>query len=356
MINGTFEDARYMSLVSYTITGKPVDFLTDRDIAPSNGSVNPFARVITPFPDPANRHWQVALDPALAPGTGHGRGLAPFFSDNCTETGGAGWLVLRIYVPTSASDPLGGVPLPTITLVDFAGEPLAVYEPCAAPILPAWVITEAARLFVGSVTLPLESPLTLRRCELAFLFPNPDNAYLCARTHPTAGVVVVVAGMAPTFPDTRGGESPAQHRQLRYWSFCTNTLADPYPVVACASDADAAAADRHGGGDGSNYVFVASAPADRPSNADAAHGVVWLPGGGDASSDGVLIFRNMLPAADFAYPVQRVPPGQPAAAAMGPYAPRVGQCAKQVFEAGGVDACLAASAAASASAADAASA
>ncbi|MBX3287673.1 MAG: hypothetical protein KF703_20165, partial [Actinobacteria bacterium] len=40
---GTFPDARYASFISYRPTGGAVDVLTDRDIAPDEGSTNPFA-------------------------------------------------------------------------------------------------------------------------------------------------------------------------------------------------------------------------------------------------------------------------------------------------------------------------
>ena len=42
-LEGTFPDARYASFITYRTTGGAIDTLTDRDIAPDDGSTNPFA-------------------------------------------------------------------------------------------------------------------------------------------------------------------------------------------------------------------------------------------------------------------------------------------------------------------------
>jgi hypothetical protein len=81
-------------------------------------------------------------------------------------------------------------------------------------------------------------------------------------------------------------------------------------------------------------TVVVSDPEDRPANA-----ANWLPWGGPYY-DGLLIYRHMLPAPDFAEAIQNVPEGAPAASVMGDYFPQVRYCSKETFEAGGASACL----------------
>jgi hypothetical protein len=66
-------------------------------------------------------------------------------------------------------------------------------------------------------------------------------------------------------------------------------------------------------------TYVISTPAERPANATSACGVNWLPWGPDAR--GLLILRNMLPAASFTQSIHNATLGNEAAT-MGHYYPR----------------------------------
>ena len=91
-------------------------------------------------------------------------------------------------------------------------------------------------------------------------------------------------------------------------------------MVACSADHETPL-DAQG-----RFTLVVSDPGDRPANATAEHGIAWLPWGG-AYYDGLLIYRQMLPA--------------PAREVMGPYYPVAAYCTKEQVEAGRLENCLA---------------
>lgn len=73
-------------------------------------------------------------------------------------------------------------------------------------------------------------------------------------------------------------------------------------------------------GEGYPYTIVVSTPAARPSDARAECGVTWPPWG--PQTQGLLIYRHMLPDPSFVQAIQNVP--QPGAEldTMGDYYPR----------------------------------
>jgi len=100
--------------------------------------------------------------------------------------------------------------------------------------------------------------------------------------------------------------------QLRYWSFCQN---DPFDqrYVGCRRD-DQVKVDASG-----NYTLVVSQPASWPVAAqNRCRSASWIPWG--PQTDGVMIYRHMLPEASFAQALQNVSYGQEQAQ-MGAYYP-----------------------------------
>lgn len=87
----------------------------------------------------------------------------------------------------------------------------------------------------------------------------------------------VVRGKVPTFPRTRGGQSPMKSAEVRYWSITTySSNADydnpnyiPGQVVTSVMDEELVLSPDN------DYVLVYSRPEDRPANATAANGVTW---------------------------------------------------------------------------------
>lgn len=325
-LSGTYPEARYFSFITYNLGGSALDTLTDRDIAPDAGSDNPFVDPAAD-PDPANRRYTVTVDAdaVVAPGD---NALAPSVTPGGLVNGS---VILRVYVPDDASDPTGGVGLPSITIRNPDGSAVPI-APCPTQAPDAGIV-DLINLF-GPATdqPPLDPPTFIRPAQLGGLFANPDNAYVAAVVRHQPGRVVVVRVPSPTFPDTRAGDPPSQPSQLRYWSLCSNEYRKPYPVSACVADHEAVL-------DGAGVAtFVVSTPSDRPANATAADGVTWLDWGSTAV-DGLLILRHMLPDPSFPESALGVPPGSPAAATMGAFAPTATTCTTAQFEAGGVGAC-----------------
>ena len=320
VLSGTYPFARYISLHTYNLQGNDVDHLADVDIAPDPGSDNPFTDPAASA-DPAERRWTATISPDAPASDG----------DNLMTTPVVGSVVLRVYVPDDASDPAGGVPLPTLSVrnVDGSVQPL----PTCSTQSPDQSIVDLINAFGPATDIaPSDPPAFRRPLNVAGLYPNRDNAYLASIVAHTPGDVVVVRGTAPTTPDTQSGVSPATPSQLRYWSFCTNEYRKPYPVSSCVIDADTALDA------GGAYTIVVSTPQDRPANATEANGVTWVDWG-STSVNMLMAFRHMLPADDFAQNVFNVAPGQLASEVMGPYTPSAASCTVATFESGGAAAC-----------------
>ena len=333
-ISGEFAHARYMSFNSYDPSGSSVGGLRDDAILPDAGSANPY--VDGESLDATPRNYTVTVNVTTTPQ------LVSPVAGGIDALPGAGWLLIRVYVPFDPSSPTGGVGLPSITIngtttpgcTTFGSEPGIV-------ALAVLIMGEA----ISSALPPGRVP------EFAFsggggLFPNADNKYVYATTTWKPGRVILVRGLAPTYPDTPDQPLYPQ-QQLRYWSMCTNLLISPAPVVDCAHDSQTAL-DAQG-----RYLYVISADGDRPSDAAIArdHGT-WLPWFGPIAEalpaadrpTGNLILRNMLPEQSFTNAVQDITESQSNAAAratMGAYYPEATYCDRSVFEAYGATGCFA---------------
>jgi len=351
-ITGRYPDARYFSFHAYDALQRPVSSIADRDMAPDKGSRNPFT---SRKAKPGGRYaayLEFTDKPANPP-------------RNTFYTGAnnpLGAIIYRVYVADDPASEAGSVPLPTLT-VETADGATKVVEfgqcepaspgnggainaainstslPNAAPRPAPWLRAENPPFFdrAGSLTAgrvpanPVTDPV-FGNDNVSFL-ANEHVAYMRGSLARQFGDVVVMRGKAPTFPDTRAGVSPAaKRRQLRYWSICMNEFATQR-FVECISDFEAVL-DSTG-----YYTIVIADPEDRPANATAAHGVNYLPWPG-AYYDGLIIYRHMLPARDFAGAVQNLEVAVPITNELGEYGPTARYCAKETIEAQGVDACF----------------
>jgi hypothetical protein len=334
-ITGQFPFARYMSLNSYTLEGASTGGLHDSLIVPDAGSSNPFTEGVAWNATPRNYTVpvNVTATPQITSPIAGAIDIAP----------GAGWLIIRVYVPDDAASPSGSVPLPSITVnaTTLAGCTTFGSEP-AIIALGALL----AQSVLGSALAPAEVPEFVFSGSSAGLFPNADNKYVYATTTWKSGRLILVRGTAPSFPDTPA-QSLFPQQQLRYWSMCTNLLITPAPVVDCARDSTTAL-DAQG-----RYLYVISADQDRPTGEsitrDYGTWLKWFGPIGEALPEadkptGNLIMRNMLPDASFANAIQNIPvpaSNADARATMGAYYPDATYCDRDVFERFGADACFA---------------
>jgi hypothetical protein len=143
---------------------------------------------------------------------------------------------------------------------------------------------------------------------------NRDIAYVFAPTSRWFGELLVLRGHAPTFADTRPGPAVMPSgQQLRYWSFCQYEPATQR-VIDCRSD------DRVSVGPDGDYTIVVSTAENRPASARPECGVTWLAWG--PQTQGLLIYRHMLPDPSFAQAIQNVPEPGAELDTMGEYYPR----------------------------------
>ncbi len=356
-IRGAYPEARYFSLHVYDQAQRPIDSLADYEIVPDKGSANPFASSVsskgagtyTVFVEFTAEPQDPAPNTIYAGATGEGL-------PNPTSA-----LIYRTYVPDDPKDGLGGVPLPTISYETADGTEVVGFEDCQVFTAPSdGTVNQAIRDSSYPDDIPRLPPRPNDEKKPRFnrfygvdrpvydnVPPNPvtgeepktqggflsneQNAYMTARITRSMGDIVVIRAKAPSFPDTRKGESLRPPSELRYWSMCQNhTLSQR--VVACAADFQTEV-----GRDG-YFTFVISDPADRPSNANAKSEVTWLPWGGPFY-EATIIYRHMLPSRGFDEAVQNIPEGEDPTKIMGVYYPRAVYCDKAAFEKSGWRGC-----------------
>ncbi|WP_227979249.1 hypothetical protein [Nocardia spumae] len=339
-LSGTYPAARYFSLNTYGTNFDTVDTLRDNQIAADPGSDNPFVDSAATATPAAERRWHARLVTGPADHSRNEIRALP-----AGQRAPIGFLIIRVYVPTDPTSPSGGVPLPDATLhvagATVASQPCArIFDPSAYPGPIAQLATAgfdqviagaAAGAFPGNVP----EATFVNPASTSGLFPNGDNKYIGAGLTYEPGRLVVVRAKAPSFPDSRAGQAPAEPgRQVRYWSMCQNDLISPYPVVACAADFRTRLdADGY-------YTYVVAAPEDLPAQPDPS--VTVLPWGRTDVAKKVLFLRYMLPSPDF-YP-QSIQASQDSgsdpAATMGPYYPAAAYCSAATFAAAGAAGCL----------------
>jgi hypothetical protein len=249
----------------------------------------------------------------------------------------AGVFTLRVYVPDRGRDITGGVGLPQVTWEPTGSSPLpltAPASPCRSLEKPS--SSTATMLYAqqngadGAAPLPGHSPprwhkfVNLCQSGSDLLLDNPlgdlvpksgpnpcgnfgsggflsnlDNAYVYTFTSRGYGPLVAFHGRAPTFArtDPDAAVMPSG-KQVRYWSFCQNDPLDQR-YVACRRD-DQVKLDGHG-----DYTLVISPPGQWPTAAARrCRSASWLPWG--PQPEGVVIYRQMLPAASFTQAIARV--------------------------------------------------
>ena len=342
-IEGQFPHSRYTSWNVYDSAARPIDALTDSDITPDAGSSNPFLpgadRTVT------QRSYTAFIEIGPKP-------AQPAPNTLYTGDSRGGTFLYRVYVPDTGRDEKGGVPLPRVTLesTDGSGTPLTV-DQCRELQAPyAWQLnaliagspgapdpTDDGQGFPGrnppnwrlfenlcssAVDIMLDNetgeafwPGAEDRCGNGPGFlSNRDIAYVFAPTSRGFGELLVLRGRAPTFADTRSGPAVMPSgQQLRYWSFCQYEPATQR-VIDCRSD------DRVTVGADGRYTIVVSTAANRPASARPECGVTWLPWG--PQTQGLLIYRHMLPDPSFAEAIQNVPAPGAERTTMGDYYPR----------------------------------
>lgn len=370
-IKGNYPNVRFFSFTAYETIGYDAigntnkgfnlvkDHLYDAQITPDKGSVNPFV-----VPGGDNGAYTVVFS-RTDQTSGN---TIKVSSDPPVLT----WIVLRMYVSNedsslSGQSLMGGLPLPTITLAGNAGS--RQLQTCWP--INRWLDMSAFAQFLFSPKADLavdEGTPSSDRLWFAspkdppsILWPNPDGKYMMMwpgeRYQP--GRIMVIHGKAPRFPGAYEHSpmwaSSRGHRgaDMRYWALCEQNFAVPLPLIDCVTDLTARL-------EGGYYTVVISDDRQRPDW--LRPDINWMPYG-DEQYPKFVVYRNMLPAADFHHAIQDVwnyksnsctfelnfpdlpnrkaldDKGPCAKAIMGDYYPDAFWCDKSTFVHGGWRAC-----------------
>jgi len=366
-IGGSFPQARYMSLHSYTEGGAPYDHVMDVDIAPDAGSQNPY---LSGNHDGGSAYTlrvvQGETPAQRAPNTVY---LGP--ADKVDRSP----MLLRHYIPETGDDLTGGAGLPSVTLVmpdgtrmggqaacDALGSP-APDDPRRILISPAlaqadydrmlkdpevaenylrtkkedWDVFWDPRINLMAFMSPRLQEVMKTAAAVGFIpkgsgfYANLDNQYVSIALNEDFGEVVVLEAQMPRIPDRGTDMAQPEQYDLRYWSLCSNESLVTTRFSDCIYDSEVTlGADR-------SYRIVVSKAANRPANARPECGVSWLDWGDAGDGAGhpqitTLLLRNMAPNPAFGAAVQDIPgPGQEAAT-MGPYLPKPVYTSKALFD------------------------
>jgi len=368
-IDGRYPDARYFSYNAYDPAIRPVDAIADFEVVPALPGTNPF---LTPGAAPGASYTAylefTAKPEQPAPNTMYSGAVAlpGVAAPNPLLTP----LIYRIYVPADATQPAGvyGLPVLTVETADGAQE-LLPFADCDVPLLPslggtlpppglneALIATDfpealgllrfptapyppKSRVFYGlpdtllaiinNAIYPATLPEALRGTEIGSgggFLSNKHNAYTSSGFSRNYGNIALLRAKAPRF-DGDPRLAPGAE-DVRYWSICQNEFVSQR-FVACSADYQTVLDDE------GYFTVVISDTADRPANATLDNGISWLPWG--PFPDGLLIYRQMLPAPHFVQAIANVPYGEDAQALMGEYYPVPAYCKRATFESAGTE-------------------
>jgi len=332
IFRGIYPHARAFNFTSYTATGRLISTISDAQIRPDAGSVNPFT---APSPN-TPQTYTVAIN---------GIGGAA----NSLAVGGDGlvFIIYRVIVPDQGLNRAGGVDLPSVAIRGAGGT--QQLHPCPfmqaelslgamIPILAASGYSEAAG-FLGTILAAanqrntLASPCTPNQPAASSVvpfgpapgtdfYPNPPTVYLQTSNYCLQPQrIMVIRGRALVYPNTYFGGSvfdPAFDGsvQVRYWSMCNNDAVVPYPVLACQADFQTKLDP------GQSYTYVISEDAMPPPTLPRY--ATWLPWG-PPNVPITVIFR-VIPQQNTA-----VPAG---------YQPQAVLCDRSLFETSGWQGCF----------------
>lgn len=360
-LRGRYPHARYSSLNAYESGGGvPTGSISDRQIRPDRGSVNPSL----PRRDrrAKKRSWTVRVIGRSAPARPARNTLYAAPSTDAYQD-----ILYRVYVPDRGRNLSGGtgVPRPELVLADgsvLRGRALCralnsnhnyVSNPLPRPIYDSLVnwpgqdpLTNPARprfSFIKFFNIGLsmaryksdaeflaawrENPV-----EQGTLYANNDARYMTGAVSFRFGELLVIRGSMPTTPRTWHGNRRTRAGQMVEWDMCTVESLATTKTHRCLFDEQVPLRGRQ-----RRYTIVVSKPADRPWNARPRCGIAWLPADPDGDGAGrldsaLLLTRNVIPRPRFRHSIERVTTPFNAARVMGRFYPRGHYTSRAAFQ------------------------
>jgi len=320
-LRGEFARMRHWNLNTYNDKGEPQDALSDVEIQPDAGSVNPFRDGVAR--DALNRSYTIRVVNGAVPTK-----RTPNTIYTNVTPGKQAYLWMRNYVPDLSKDYLGGVALPTMEVALADGRTLKGLEACNATNAPMrgkqlprtidprqwlalshlpWV--DGANLGASRAeVVPLHAFFNRQDVLRSLFFPafaesapeqrggwwsNQATRYGSAYISRNFGKVYVVTGKMPQTPTTWHGERFNRNASadMRYMSICATGAPSSGMTADCAYDEQLRPTlDAKG-----RFYVALSRAEDRPANATAACGVMWLDiGNGDGLLGGSTEFAAVI--------------------------------------------------------------
>jgi hypothetical protein len=360
-LRGHYPHARYSSLNAYESNGGiPTGSISDRQIRPDRGSVNP--SLPGRNRKAAKRAWTVRVRGNAAPGQPARNTLYAAPSGEDYQD-----ILYRVYIADRGRSKSGGVPIPTPELTLADGTVLTGKSLCSAlnsnhdyksqsvpaPLYDSLVnwpgkdpLTNPAESTFGFVKF-FNLPLSLARYktqaefdaawqanpkEVGTLYANNDARYMTGAFSTRFGKVLVIKGSMPTTPRTYRGERRTRAGQMVEWDMCTLESVATTRTNRCLFDEQVPLKGKK-----RRYTIVVSKAADRPRNAKRKCGVAFLQadpdGDGVGRKDaGLLLTRNVIPSRGFRHSIQKVSTPYNAARIMGRFYPRGKYTSKAAFQ------------------------
>lgn len=367
LLRGRYPHGRYMSLNSYS-DAVPTDALSDINIRPDRGSVNPFRQGNRR--DLPKRAWRVTVLDAERPGNGEARAPNTLYAR--PEGGAAIELLYRVYEPDRGLDLTGGTGLPrqevrmangavllgaaaceeindpnrdiTVDTTPKDQWELRKTPPCDPETNPAYDPPRWERFFTFEfAALAVVADCTAqgraaRQSQTPEVeggnYSNRDSAYIYVHLNRKFGPLLVISSKLPFTPRTLDGPRTMPKGQVRFFSLCTGESRVTTFTPDCLADRQVPIDPRR------RYVIVVSRREDRPANATRRCGIGWLDWGdrGDGAGDrdyGLLIMRHTMVSPKFGRAIQRVTDAGTEAEVMGPDFPRSSYTTEDAFESRG---------------------
>ena len=282
-LKGEFGYARYMSFNIYRIHQSPsYGALTDVELLPAPGSVNPFLPGADP--DATDRAYVLAVQPVGYPKDPRENTLEfdPLQLASLV-------VMVRYYLPQGSAT--AGVPQPAIEAYDVrTGESVPLPEQY---LLGGRSMARYAWIMRPIFTTIVDSKVRFYHSAGAGLFPNADNLYLIGAVTRRPGQVVVVRVKPPTFPRDTSQYGGAQ---VRYWSF-NEANRDTSTPIGLRDDQFKVASD------GFVYLAIGDKGIRRQAERRGYTFMPWAIRG----RTGAIIYRNLVTDPSYAGSIEKVP-------------------------------------------------
>ncbi|MEX0621109.1 MAG: hypothetical protein WD181_05955 [Solirubrobacterales bacterium] len=362
-LRGKFPHARYSSFNAYENNGASASSLSDRNIRPDRGSINP--SLAGADRSASKRSYTVTVRGEEPPST-----LARNTLYAEPQAGSHQDILYRVYVPDRGRSNSGGtgIPVPVLRLADgrvLQGQPLCdelnsihdykgnllttqTYEtllnssgkdPATNPALPEFSFFKYFNLV--NVLARYRNEAAWQQAwennpdEEGTQYNNSDARYMTGAFSFQFGEVQAVHGRMPTTPITLNGNRRTGAGQLLEWDMCSIQSLVTTKTYRCLFDEQVPmrSSKRH-------YVILVSKAEQRPSNARRECGVAWLPadpeGDGAGRTDaGQLLTRNVLPSPGFKQSIWSVTSPFDAREKMGDFYPKGSYMDRAAFESKG---------------------